>query len=152
MRGLWEAGIKSVKYHLKRALGRSRLPYEEFEPVIIQAEGILNSRPLTPIPNDFDNFEIKPLEENNKGNLFDPIGFRRPRTCELHDLSNHHERIKRLYGTFAVKFDQVSPHARNLEILSQESQLFIHLFTGWTDVLPAPEIHSWTCTFPANRP
>ncbi|GFS96930.1 hypothetical protein TNCV_4178011 [Trichonephila clavipes] len=28
---------------------------------------------------------------------------RRPRTCELHDLSNHHERIKRLYGTFAVK-------------------------------------------------
>ncbi|GFS69118.1 integrase catalytic domain-containing protein [Trichonephila clavipes] len=36
MGGLWEAGIKSVKYHLKRALGRSRLTYEEFETVIIQ--------------------------------------------------------------------------------------------------------------------
>ncbi|GFU97686.1 hypothetical protein TNCV_4455721 [Trichonephila clavipes] len=59
---------KSVKYHLKRALGRSRLTYEEFETVIIQVEGILNSRPLTPISNDFDNFEIKPLAENNKGN------------------------------------------------------------------------------------
>ncbi|GFX78823.1 uncharacterized protein TNCV_1919561 [Trichonephila clavipes] len=47
MGGLWEAGIKSVKYHLKRALGRSRLIYEEFETVIIQ---------------------IKPLAENNKGN------------------------------------------------------------------------------------
>ncbi|GFY00006.1 integrase catalytic domain-containing protein [Trichonephila clavipes] len=35
MGGLWEAGIKSVKYHLKRALGRSRLTYEEFETVII---------------------------------------------------------------------------------------------------------------------
>ncbi|GFX71174.1 RNA-directed DNA polymerase from mobile element jockey [Trichonephila clavipes] len=57
MGGLWEAGIKSVKYHLKRALGRSRLAYEEFETVIIQVEGILNSRPLTPISNDFDNFE-----------------------------------------------------------------------------------------------
>ncbi|GFV77718.1 integrase catalytic domain-containing protein [Trichonephila clavipes] len=57
MGGLWEAGIKSVKYHLKRALGRSRLTYEEFETVIIQVEGILNSRPLTPISNDFDNFE-----------------------------------------------------------------------------------------------
>ncbi|GFS99818.1 integrase catalytic domain-containing protein [Trichonephila clavipes] len=68
MGGLWEAGIKSVKYHLKRALGRSRLTYEEFETVIIQVEGILNSRPLTPISNDFDNFEIKPLAENNKGN------------------------------------------------------------------------------------
>ncbi|GFX15992.1 integrase catalytic domain-containing protein [Trichonephila clavipes] len=38
MGGLWEAGIKSVKYHLKRALGRSRLAYEEFETVIIQVE------------------------------------------------------------------------------------------------------------------
>ncbi|GFU75423.1 uncharacterized protein TNCV_2861391 [Trichonephila clavipes] len=36
MGGLLEAGIKSVKYHLKRALGRSRLTYEEFETVIIQ--------------------------------------------------------------------------------------------------------------------
>ncbi|GFX55405.1 integrase catalytic domain-containing protein [Trichonephila clavipes] len=35
MGGLWEAGIKSVKYHLKRALRRSRLTYEEFETVII---------------------------------------------------------------------------------------------------------------------
>ncbi|GFW44369.1 integrase catalytic domain-containing protein [Trichonephila clavipes] len=68
MGGLWEAGIKSVKYHLKRALGRSRLTYEEFETVIIQVERILNSRPLTPISNDFDNFEIEPLAENNKGN------------------------------------------------------------------------------------
>ncbi|GFV25781.1 integrase catalytic domain-containing protein [Trichonephila clavipes] len=58
MGGLWEAGIKSVKYHLKRALGRFRLAYEEFETVIIQVEEILNSRPLTPISNDFDNFEV----------------------------------------------------------------------------------------------
>ncbi|GFV33899.1 integrase catalytic domain-containing protein [Trichonephila clavipes] len=68
MGGLWEAGIKSVKYHLKRALGKSRLTYKEFETVIIQVEGILNSRSLTPISNDFDNFEIKLLAENNKGN------------------------------------------------------------------------------------
>ncbi|GFU39964.1 transposable element Tcb1 transposase [Trichonephila clavipes] len=39
MGGLWEAGIKSVKYHLKRALGRSRLTYEEFETVIIREIG-----------------------------------------------------------------------------------------------------------------
>ncbi|GFV75225.1 integrase catalytic domain-containing protein [Trichonephila clavipes] len=67
MGGLWEAGIKSVKYHLKRALGRSRLTHEEFETLIIQVEGILNSRPPSPISNDFDYFE--PLAETNKGNL-----------------------------------------------------------------------------------
>ncbi|GFY07504.1 DUF5641 domain-containing protein [Trichonephila clavipes] len=59
MGGLWEAGIKSVKYHLKRALGRSRLTYEEFETMITQVEGILIPDPFfTPISNDFDNFEV----------------------------------------------------------------------------------------------
>ncbi|GFX82826.1 SF3 helicase domain-containing protein [Trichonephila clavipes] len=40
MGGLWEVGIKSVKYHLKRALGSSRLTYEEFEAVIIQQPSV----------------------------------------------------------------------------------------------------------------
>ncbi|XP_035217204.1 uncharacterized protein LOC118190574 [Stegodyphus dumicola] len=31
MGGLWEAGIKSTKYHLKRVVGEARLTYEEFE-------------------------------------------------------------------------------------------------------------------------
>ena len=55
---MWEAGVKSVKYHLKRAIGDLRLNYEEFESVVIQVEGILNSRPLTPMSNDFDDFEV----------------------------------------------------------------------------------------------
>ncbi|GFX67394.1 integrase catalytic domain-containing protein [Trichonephila clavipes] len=44
--GLWEASVKSIKYHLKRVVSGSNLTYEEFLTVCIQIEGILNSRSL----------------------------------------------------------------------------------------------------------
>lgn len=56
--GLWEAGVKSVKYHLVRAIGKLKFNYEEFETIIIQIEGILNSRPITPISSDLDSYEV----------------------------------------------------------------------------------------------
>ncbi|GFT89729.1 integrase catalytic domain-containing protein [Trichonephila clavipes] len=55
-RGLWEAGVKSVKHHLKRAIGNLHLSFEEFETMRIQVEGILN--PLTPLSSDADNFDV----------------------------------------------------------------------------------------------
>ncbi|GFW49834.1 integrase catalytic domain-containing protein [Trichonephila clavipes] len=56
--GLWEAGVKSVKHHLKRAIGNLHFTFEEFETFLIQVEGILNSRPLTPLSSDADNFDV----------------------------------------------------------------------------------------------
>lgn len=56
--GLWEAGVKSVKYHLKRVLGNTALTYEEFYTLLTQVEATLNSRPLTPLsstPNDLES-------------------------------------------------------------------------------------------------
>lgn len=53
--GLWEAGIKSIKYHMKRVIGNTVLTYEELYTVIVQIEGILNSRPLTPVSRDTDD-------------------------------------------------------------------------------------------------
>lgn len=51
MGGLYEAAVKSCKYHLKRILGQALLTYEDFSTILIQVEGILNSRPLCPIPS-----------------------------------------------------------------------------------------------------
>ncbi|CAK1588027.1 unnamed protein product [Parnassius mnemosyne] len=41
--GLWEAGVKSIKFHLKRILGNTTLTYEEMSKVTSQIEACLNS-------------------------------------------------------------------------------------------------------------
>jgi hypothetical protein len=50
--GLWEAGVKSTKYHLRRVMGLNRLTYEELATLVYQIEAVLNSRPLTPESTD----------------------------------------------------------------------------------------------------
>ncbi|XP_014361661.2 uncharacterized protein LOC106713372 [Papilio machaon] len=53
--GLWEAGVRSTKMHLKRIIGDSTLTFEELTTVLTQIEACLNSRPLSYLsdnPND----------------------------------------------------------------------------------------------------
>ncbi|XP_049874134.1 uncharacterized protein LOC126372431 [Pectinophora gossypiella] len=57
--GLWEAGVKSCKYHLRRVVGNAYLTYEEFSTVLAQVEAILNSRPLSPMSHDPN--DLQPL-------------------------------------------------------------------------------------------
>ena len=54
--GLWEAAVKSFKHHLLRIVGNTFLTQEQFETYVVEIEEILNSRPLSPLstdPNDF---------------------------------------------------------------------------------------------------
>lgn len=56
--GLWEAAIKSFKYHFKRVVGGAKLTYEELLTVITQIEGLLNSRPLCPVSASEEDLEV----------------------------------------------------------------------------------------------
>ncbi len=56
--GLWEAGVRSVKFHLKRVIGNHNLTFEELTTLLTQIEAVLNSRPLVKVDNDIDNLNI----------------------------------------------------------------------------------------------
>lgn len=51
MGGLWEAGVKSVKFHLRKSLSESILNHMEAKTVFAQIEDVLNSRPLIILPS-----------------------------------------------------------------------------------------------------
>ncbi|XP_011171119.1 uncharacterized protein LOC105203893 [Solenopsis invicta] len=57
--GLWEAGVRSVKHHLRRILGSHTLTFEELATLLCRIEACLNSRPLGPLTDSFD--ELAPL-------------------------------------------------------------------------------------------
>lgn len=56
--GLWEAGVKSMKYHLKRTIGDAKLTFEELTTVLAQIEACLNSRPICPLSENPDDLDI----------------------------------------------------------------------------------------------
>ncbi|XP_025265819.1 uncharacterized protein LOC112638395 [Camponotus floridanus] len=53
--GLWEAAVKSTKYHLRRVIGETTLIFEEMSTLLAQIEACLNSRPLQALTDDPDD-------------------------------------------------------------------------------------------------
>ena len=45
--GMWERLIRSVKHAARKKLRNARLSYEEMETMLVEIEGMINSRPLT---------------------------------------------------------------------------------------------------------
>jgi hypothetical protein len=58
--GLWEAAVKSMKYHLWRTLDAQIATYEELCTLLVEIEACLNSRPLCVHPNDPHSSYLSP--------------------------------------------------------------------------------------------
>lgn len=55
--GIWEAGVRSVKQHLRRVLGDKTLTFEEFSTVLCHVEACLNSQPIAPLSDSIDDYQ-----------------------------------------------------------------------------------------------
>lgn len=70
--GIYEAAVKSTKYHLKRMIGAKSYTYNHLMTLLCQIEAILNSRPLYALsddPNDVPgqtNNSIKSIREEHR--------------------------------------------------------------------------------------
>ncbi|XP_065354992.1 uncharacterized protein LOC135949373 [Calliphora vicina] len=52
MGGLWEAGVKSFKSHLKKITHAQTFTFEQFTTMLTRIEACLNSRPLSPMSDN----------------------------------------------------------------------------------------------------
>ena len=58
MGGMWEACVRSLKYHLNRILGTTTFTFEELPTILTRIEACLNSRPLCPLSENPEDFQV----------------------------------------------------------------------------------------------
>lgn len=56
--GIWEAAVKSMKYHLNRIVGSAHLTFKELITLLCQIECALNSRPICSLSDDPDDLNF----------------------------------------------------------------------------------------------
>ncbi|XP_075151078.1 uncharacterized protein LOC142225184 [Haematobia irritans] len=57
MGGLWEAGVKSFKTHLRKTMPKMNFTFEELSTILARIEACLNSRPISPTSDDLSDLE-----------------------------------------------------------------------------------------------
>lgn len=97
--GLWEAAVKSTKFHLKRILSEISLTYERYQTVLAGVSAVLNSRPLVPLSdNPLDLNYLTPAHAYTGGRII------RPLTRNLSDLSPSVIKHKRMMDKMNLDF------------------------------------------------
>lgn len=103
--GLWEAGVKSMKTHLYRILKNHKLVKQDFYTLIIQIEACLNSRPLCPISDDPNDFEVLTPGHFIMGRAPHTLPYPDLKHIDMNRLTRYHLH-QRLYQNFWDQWSQ----------------------------------------------
>ncbi|XP_065362180.1 uncharacterized protein LOC135955751 [Calliphora vicina] len=136
MGGLWEAGVKSFKMHLKRVSHSQNFTFEEFSTLLARIESCLNSRPLSPSSENHTDlcaltpghFLIgSPLLSPPEPNLTDHSLSYVSRWQKLKVLHHHfaqrwkEEYLKELHKRFKWKYPQRDYAIGDLVVIRQDN-------------------------------
>ncbi|XP_030767150.1 uncharacterized protein LOC115890927 [Sitophilus oryzae] len=99
MGGIWEAAIKSAKYHIKRILSQAYLTFEDMYTLLVEVEACLNSRPLTQISNDPLDFSLLTPSHFLIGDSLLAIPETNIIEANVSRL-NHYQRLKQIHQHF----------------------------------------------------
>ena len=69
--GFWERLIRSTKHCLVKIIGRALLNFQELHTILVEMEGVLNSRPLTYVSDESDgiSYPLTPSHLKNGRNI-----------------------------------------------------------------------------------
>lgn len=132
MGGLWEAGVKSVKYHLKRTISNAHLSYEQFYTVLTQIEACLNSRPLCPMSNNPSDHTVltpghfligEPLTSFPEPDLTEIKETRLSRFQRCQQISQHF--WKRWSQEYLTNLQQLPKWKRKSELIIKEGAIVV---------------------------
>lgn len=103
MGGLWEAGVKSFKTHLRKMIPNMKFTFEELSTILTRIESCLNSRPLSPASDDPNVlFPLTPGHFLIGAPLLTPA---EPDTSnENLTLTNRWKRLKIIYHSFCQRW------------------------------------------------
>lgn len=97
--GLWEAAVKSAKYHGRRILGDKSFTFEQYQTMLAGISAVLNSRPLVPLSNDpMDLNYLTPSHLHIGGRKIQPL------TRNLSELSSSEINQKRAVEKIQLDF------------------------------------------------
>ncbi|XP_055623753.1 uncharacterized protein LOC129767157 [Toxorhynchites rutilus septentrionalis] len=97
--GLWEAAVKTAKLQLYRQLGNSRVSFEDLSTILAEIEAAMNSRPLVPMTEDPEDYNVITPAHFLIGSSMHAIPD--PNVCEIHlTRLDHYQRLQQLFQNF----------------------------------------------------